>query len=209
MNQFGPSSLSKFPYETKWNEVCGLQILSLKDLDQTIDLYFKDYEDSRDERLFDLCPYFGVVWPSSVALTKYLEKNFPPESTILELGCGLAIPSIYLAKKGKTVLATDFHPDVPFFLHENKNRNAVDLQLEIGHWQNFQANQELLIGSDILYDRDQVDQLIELLKRSNWKRAILVDPGRSYWDRFLLEAKKHFFVKEFLFESCFFCEISN
>lgn len=201
--------ISRFPYETKWNEVCGLKILSLKDFDQTIDLYFKDYEDSRDERLFDLCPYFGVVWPASVALTKYLEKNFPPEIKVLEIGCGLAIPSIFLAKSGKSVTAMDFHPDVPFFFEKNKNQNSVNLELEIGPWQSLQVECELLIGSDILYDRKQVDQLIHLLQRGEWRRAIFVDPGRSYWERFVQEAKKCFPVREFLFESCFFCEVIN
>lgn len=209
MSSSGNSVISRFPYETKWNDVCGLTILSLKDLNETIDLYFKDYEDSRDERLFDLCPYFGVVWPSSVALTKYLEKNPPQETTILEIGCGLAIPSIYLAKNGKSVTAMDFHPDVPFFFEKNKHQNAVELRLEISPWQSFDVKHDLMIGSDILYDRNQVDQLIQLLQRGNWKRAIFVDPGRSYWERFVQEAKKYFTAREFLFESCFFCEVTT
>jgi predicted nicotinamide N-methyase len=200
---------SQFPYETKWNEVCGLKILSLKDLDQTIDLYFKDYETTQAEWLFDLCPYFGVIWPSTVALTKYLAEHHPQERSVLELGCGLAIPSLYLGKQGISVRATDFHPDVPFFLQQNMRENSVSVSLAVVRWSELTVSEELIIGSDILYDREQVGELLNLLKRSKWRRAIFVDPGRAYWERFVLEAKKDFPVKEFLFASSFFCEISR
>lgn len=200
---------SQFPYETKWNDVCGLKILSLKDLDQTIDLYFKDYEKSQSEWLFDLCPYFGVIWPASVALTKYLALHSPAEKSVLELGCGLAIPSLYLAKQGISVRATDFHPDVPWFLQQNLRENSVSLALAVQRWRELAVTEELIIGSDILYDRQQVTELLDLLQQNHWRRAIFVDPGRAYWERFVQEAKKNFQVREFLFESCFFCEISH
>jgi predicted nicotinamide N-methyase len=201
----------QFPYETKWNEVEDLQILSLKSLDDTIDVYFKEYERSQEEWLFDLCPYFGVIWPASLALTKYLKENFLPrkEKTVLELGCGLAIPSLYLAKKGFSVTATDFHPDVPFFLFENQRKNQVEIQFRVSRWRDLRINAELLIGSDILYDKNQVDELLQLLERTQWEMTIISDPGRPYWDRFIEEAKKRFVVREFLYQNCFFCELKR
>jgi predicted nicotinamide N-methyase len=201
----------QFPYETKWSEVEELQILSLKSLDDTIDVYFKEYERTNEEWLFDLCPYFGVIWPASVALTKYLKKNLPSiaAKSVLELGCGLAIPSLYLAKNGFSVTATDFHPDVPYFLLENQKKNQIEIQFQVSRWRDLSINAELLLGSDILYDKNQVNELLQLLERTSWKLAIISDPGRPYWERFIEEAKKKFVVREFLYENCFFCELKR
>src|SRR4051812_3092552 len=104
-----------------------LQIECLKDLNQTIDEVFKHLEHSGNpQALEELCPYFGVVWPAARGLGEYLAQ-LPRDAitgkAILELGCGLALPSMVAARLGAEVLATDFHPEVPRFLSSNIQLN--------------------------------------------------------------------------------------
>lgn len=97
----------------------------LKDLDQTIDQLFQLLnEENCPELLNPLCPFFGVPWPAGMALSGWLfeqEQNRSlPAGALLELGCGLALPSLVAAFLLKRpVLATDFHPAVPWFLEKN------------------------------------------------------------------------------------------
>src|ERR687897_1647997 len=53
-------------------------------------------------------PYWARPWPSGVGLAGALYDDPPAEgTTVLELGCGLALPSVIAARAGATVLATD------------------------------------------------------------------------------------------------------
>ena len=63
------------PYETiATMEKIGtfpLHIHALKDLDRSLDEICKVYEpenEAEEELLLNLCPYFGVIWPSARAL---------------------------------------------------------------------------------------------------------------------------------------------
>lgn len=207
-----------FPYKTKKEIVSvgglSLEMESLESLDATIDSYFAEYESSKREELFeDLCPYFGVLWPSSIALANYCVKHKDeiPDLTI-ELGCGLAIPSLVIAKLGKKVLATDFHPDVPVFLERNIRSNDIkNLEYKNLDWRSWdQATFSLVLASDVLYDRTQVTSLLDFLDKNLCKGGQLwvTDPGRAYWERFSKEAKlRGHHVKEEIFESVFFMKI--
>src|SRR4051812_33170258 len=81
-----------------------LHIECLKDLNQTIDQVFNFLEGTGDTRLLEeLCPYFGVVWPAARGLAEYLShlsESLMNQTRVIELGCGLALPSMIAAKKG-------------------------------------------------------------------------------------------------------------
>src|SRR3954454_11895919 len=53
-------------------------------------------------------PYWARPWPSGVGLAGHLhDPPLTPGTTVLELGCGLALPSVIAAQQGARVLATD------------------------------------------------------------------------------------------------------
>ncbi|MEA2248172.1 MAG: hypothetical protein QOH46_2701, partial [Solirubrobacteraceae bacterium] len=61
-------------------------------------------------------PYWAMPWPSGKALAAALARTPPAAGTaVLELGCGLAVPSIVAARAGAAVLATDSSPDAVVF----------------------------------------------------------------------------------------------
>src|SRR5918998_6245873 len=54
-----------------------------------------------------LVPYWSVIWRSGVALARELDGMALGGRRVVELGCGLGLPSIAAARGGATVLATD------------------------------------------------------------------------------------------------------
>src|SRR5436309_10987443 len=60
-----------------------------------------------------LVPYWSVLWRSGVALGRELASA--PERVagrrVVELGCGLGVPSLVAARAGAWVLATDEEPE--------------------------------------------------------------------------------------------------
>src|SRR3954465_82802 len=58
-----------------------------------------------------LVPYWSVLWRSGVALASEAEGGDLRGQRVVELGCGLALPSIVAARAGATVLATDADPE--------------------------------------------------------------------------------------------------
>lgn len=185
-----------FPFETSVEKISlggqSLEIERLKSLDETIDAFFVEYERTNRAELFEgLCPYFGVPWPAGQALAKKMEREGEKwrGQEVLEIGCGLALPSLILSRHGAFVTATDLHPDVPVFLEKNKELNRLSgpeyLFLD---WRQSRLLPEasLLIGSDIVYDRQQPPELLKFLKEySSWKEAVFTDPGRPYWETFV------------------------
>ncbi len=150
-----------------------------------------------------MCPYFGTLWPAGRILAQYLSENpLPTESEILEVGCGLAVPSLYLARRGLRVAATDLHPDVPLFLERNRKLNQLEqpkfLSLD---WRSVESaggaskTWDLVIASDVLYDKTQPESLLQFLCRTvaPGGRAIIADPGRTYVEGFFDSAAQRGF----------------
>jgi predicted nicotinamide N-methyase len=190
-----------FPFETSVERVqlgqTELEIERLKSLDETIDAFFAEYERTNRAELFEgLCPYFGVPWQAGLVLARMMEREGGRwrGEEVLEIGCGLALPAMVLARHGAMVTATDLHPDVPVFLERNRARNKLPgpefLYLD---WRASRSLPEakLLIGSDIVYDRAQPEELVRFLKSYlPWREAIFTDPGRPYWESFVNLAKQ-------------------
>lgn len=178
-----------------------LVIECLENLDATIDALFAHLERGGDQSLLeDLCPYFGVVWPSARALCDHLlepgmvEKL--PGATVLEVGCGLAIPSMLAARLGAYVTATDFHPEVEVFLRRNIERNQIErlryLRFDWTRGNETGKRYDIVLGSDILYERSHpanVARTVASMVRPGGI-AIVADPARPYLQEFSDEMRK-------------------
>lgn len=184
-----------YPYETSKEQLAlgpvTLTIERLKSLDETIDAFFVEYERTNRAELFEgLCPYFGVPWDAGKVLAKIVAEEGEKwkGEEVLEIGCGLALPALVLAKQGAMVTATDLHPDVPAFLERNRALNNLPgPEFLFLDWRISRTlpDARLLLGSDIVYDRQQPDQLLAFLHQfTSWREAIFTDPGRPYWEAF-------------------------
>ena len=155
----------------------------------------RDAEALLDERAFEheeYLPYWAELWPSGVALARRVAARALKGARVLELGCGLGLPSLAAALAGGRVLATDWSPLAIDLLHENAARNDAELETAIVDWQQPAAIVErgpwdLVLGADLLYERRNVAPLLDLLPRLLRKRGELwlADPGRAPASEFL------------------------
>jgi predicted nicotinamide N-methyase len=179
---------------------------AIRDLDEAIDLICEAMtpEEQLDPFAEDLCPYFGILWPAAEALAEYLEENpkLIKNKTVLELGCGLGLPSLVASHLGGNVLATDFHPDVEEYFLRNCRHSSVSCSYQRLNWreENVGKKFDVVIGSDVLYESKHPKEvalgLLRFVKEDG--TIILSDPGRSYLQQFL-NAMKELGVKEDMF----------
>jgi len=181
------------------------EIEVIADFNRAIDDMFAELQ-SRGEQdlLAELCPYFGAVWDSARALSNILAVK--PDAYFrgmgfLEIGCGLAIPSMVALTRGAArVTATDMHPDVPDFLRRNLKANGLGdhpgFRYQAVDWR---RDKDVLLGgeagmidcvlaSDVLYDRGQADAVAGFLREAfarGTAQAIVTDPGRPYLQEFV------------------------
>ncbi|MCB1705567.1 MAG: class I SAM-dependent methyltransferase [Halioglobus sp.] len=127
------------------------------------------------------------VWASSYFIMDFLDDNPPPEKTsILELGCGWGILSLYCAQTFKAnVLASDADRNVFPFLKLHAAENDVKIRTRISRYEKLSdtvlSKQDIIVGGDICFWDEQVDALYDTIKRAlknGVKTIIIADPGR-------------------------------
>ncbi len=167
-----------------------LEMEVLANLDETIDQVFRILEnEGHPELLEKLCPYFGVIWPAGLGLARWMAQVAHSElegKTVLELGCGLALPSLVASKRGARVTAADFHPEVPRFLDANKRRIGAPVEYLEADWMSSDSTSlgerrfDWVLASDVLYERHYPEAVARAFHRHAAKGAtlILTDPGR-------------------------------
>lgn len=130
-------------------------------------------------------PLFGVIWPSSLVLAHYICDYDTGSKRILEIGCGIAVSSLLLNKQNADITATDYHPEAGNFLQRNallnKDKNIAYEQVDWTSNSDSLGLFDLIIGSDVLYEDQHVDQLADFIERHSKPTCeiILVDPGRG------------------------------
>jgi predicted nicotinamide N-methyase len=146
-----------------------------------------------------IAPYWSVLWRSGVALARQLEEETLRGLRVVELGCGLAAPSIAAARGGADVIATDGDSDALELVVRNAEANDVQVEIDMVDWGDpdefvKRGPFDLVLGSDILYERPSVALLLELLPRLA-PVAWIADPGRPAAEAFLDEAKRRWSVE--------------
>jgi len=143
----------------------------------------------------EFLPYWAELWPSARVLAAHVAARALRGARTLELGCGLGLPSIAAALAGGRVLATDWSPDAVRATAANAERNGVELETLECSWAEPDAIVDrapwpLVLASDVLYERRNVEQLLDLLPRlvDETGLVLLADPGRVPAERFLAAA---------------------
>lgn len=141
---------------------------------------------------------FGQLWPSSERLAaRMAQRPVLVGERILELGCGLALPSLVSHRRGADITASDCHPLTQDFLLANLALNQLHpMKYRHGHWSRpgslrpgegepiidrVRGRFDLIIGSDLLYDQDASVALAGFITRhaKPLSEVWIVDPDRG------------------------------
>ena len=136
-------------------------------------------------------PLFGLLWPSGALLAARLgARPVTAGEKILEIGCGLALASLVGHRRGADVTASDRHPLTALFLAENLRLNGLEpMKYLHGDWDAAADGAaapapggfDLIVGSDLLYERDASGALARFVSRHAKAscEVWIVDPDRS------------------------------
>jgi predicted nicotinamide N-methyase len=143
-------------------------------------------------------PHFGQLWPSGAWLAARLAcRPVGASERVLEIGCGLALASLVGHRRGADMTASDCHPLAERFLLENLRLNQLPpLKYRHGHWGTHGAapwqidagtipivsgRYDLIIGSDLLYERDAEGSLAAFIGAlaAPAAQVWIVDPDRG------------------------------
>jgi predicted nicotinamide N-methyase len=137
-------------------------------------------------------PYWTILWRSGVSLARALTNEPLEDRRIIELGCGLAVPSLAAARAGAVVMATDASPEPLALAQRNARANGVRIETAQLEWTDpdeliSTTPFDLAIAADVLYERHSVAALLSLLPRLA-PEALIADPGRPASHPFVEQA---------------------
>ena len=176
-------------YQTRTDTVRGtgadLQLRSLLDRQQ----YFDPLGEAERAGISSAAwPLFGMLWPSGRMLAHVMQSFALEGRHILELGCGLGLASLVVHRRGGDITASDNHPLAGEFMRRNVALNLLPVMKYLtADWAAPERTDatlgrfDLIIGSDVLYDRGQPQVLAEFIERHATRAAqiLIVDPDRG------------------------------
>ena len=130
-------------------------------------------------------PYWGLLWPSGLALAEALlaDPAAARAHRALELGCGLGVTAAAALACGAHLIAADTFAEALLFTRHNALRNACAVPLtRLLDWRT-EAGRDacraaapfgLLLAADVLYEQDDLAPLLALA-------PALLAPGGRFW----------------------------
>jgi predicted nicotinamide N-methyase len=149
-------------------------------------------------------PYWATPWPSGAVLAGAVADDPPPAcARVLELGCGLGLPSIVAAREGASVLATDGSSDAVVFAAHSLALNELDGEVAEVDWATqgdalvARGPWDVVLAADVLYLKASVEAALALLPRlvAPGGEIRLADPRRAGARDFLAAARASFTVR--------------
>jgi len=163
----------------------ALRLRTIANMDEAIDYYA---ETAPDDTL--LIPYYTRVWESARALAEAMaaQPDAWPGRRVIELGCGLGLPSLVAARLGADVTATDFHPhNGPFFLANARENGLAHIRYERMDWRrpHLTGLYDVVLGSDLIYESEMVAPFVTCVSRycAPGGSLFFADPGRRHLQR--------------------------
>lgn len=130
-------------------------------------------------------PYGYLLWESAIGLGNYLwrKAEWLQGKQVLELGSGVGLPGLVAQSLGAQVWQTDHQPGaLTLAAHNAKQNQVVGIQQFLGDWRRWDHDiqYDLLIGSDILYERAMHTWIEPIFSRNlaSGGELILADPSR-------------------------------
>jgi len=156
------------------------------------DALIDEEEFARDERL----PYWADLWPSAVALARSLAEYTSEERLagrrVVELGCGVGLPSVAALARGSGVTATDHYEAALDFARYNALVNlGREPHTQLLDWHASSTEGigqfDLILAADVLYERRNVPALAALMPALlvPGGEVLLADPRRDNAPTFL------------------------
>ena len=171
-------------------ELCGFTVLRPRDWEELRNQYGE---------IGVTAPYWATAWPSGLTLAEAIAGRSLGARRVLELGCGLGVPSLAAAAAGGRVLATDGSPDAVVFAAHNLALNDLEGEVARVDWREpgpllEGAPWDLVLAADVLYLRDNVEALLRVLPQLLGDRgeAIVADPRRAGGRDFVASAERIF-----------------
>lgn len=121
-------------------------------------------------------PYWAEIWPSSLALSRWFAVATPTAGRALELGCGLGLAGVAMARLGWNVEATDYVEDALIFAAHNAERNGAGSRHTVSYldWEHpVGSAHSVLVGSDVAYEKALHPFLLRTLRA-------LLEPGGQF-----------------------------
>lgn len=172
------------PQDADWVE----EVVALPDLDVVLRRP-RDPVELLDEDAFtagdEFIPYWAELWPSASALARSLHGRSLGGMRVLEIGCGLGLPSVVAALRGARVTASDWAAEAVDAAAANGRRNGVEITPLVADWR--QPSElldpgpwDLVLAADVLYEQRNLAPLGALLPAlcAAGAEVLLADPGR-------------------------------
>jgi predicted nicotinamide N-methyase len=142
-----------------------------------------------DERL----PYWAELWPSAHVLAAELAGHDLRGRRVVELGCGVGLPSVVAALGGADVLATDWYGEALGFVAANAAAAGAGVATLLVDWSApppallARPPADLVVGADVLYEERNGPALAALIPRilAPDGELLVADPRRPHADLLL------------------------
>ena len=138
-----------------------------------------------------------AVWDASFVLAEYLHRSEIRGKRVVELGCGLALPSLAAALAGATAVATDGDPSVldltAVCIRDNKLIDTVSTQVLL--WGDPVATAAILktgpvdvvVLADLLYNRAVFPQLLATTAALDAELVFIAHKNRGLGEQIFLK----------------------
>lgn len=134
-------------------------------------------------------PYWAQAWEAGNGLCEFLASINLLGLQVLDLGCGLGMTTALLLAAGANVIAGDNAPPALEFTRLNTWlwRDRCDIRTVDWNKSVIETPFDLIIGSDILYDRADIVPLDRFFRQhlNRDGQVILADPSRAMTREFL------------------------
>jgi predicted nicotinamide N-methyase len=131
----------------------------------------------------EFMPYWAELWPAGLALARALPGRLDGVR-VIELGCGLGVPSLVASARGARVTAIDWSAEAIALLHTNAAANGLAVDAQVRDWRRLDVEWDLALAADVLYEPRNVRPLAELLPRIA-REALVALAGRPHEAEFL------------------------